>query len=1072
MVRYSEPELAVSAHFTTSGRTPANGGGAVRRDLVVDAFGSLIEQIVSVQRLWICAPPGAGKFLLAEAALDRAGFDAVYCRIVAMPEDDYVVVVPDSDRAGVVSARMVGDLAAQLAELARDVAEIANNRGQKYALVIDLTSCGTSCTNAHDALIRIGEQWPMLRWIAISRSIPTRQAPSSESVAQPMVVGWEAFRMSVRSVSAVLGRPETDHIVSRVHALSHGLLRHVLFINESLRDDGYGCVRLHFDELAGRLHLLYSCARQCAASVDLWDMCRQCAFLPEITHEKVTAVTGRVDSGSFLEFFTLHFPYLEPLNAEATTFTWGTLFRKFILSECKRAFTPEYVGTIRNRSDTLPKRSDALESIFSVHVETEDWDAAVALIKDNAEKLLSIGASPVVREMISSIPAHQRAHDTQLAFWLGRSLMSVDPQAACDSFALVLEACRPHGGSALFFHAALWFVAASRMSGHRETDVPGLLDDLLMLRAVGNSNYERASITLCLAASLYGFDLNDSVLDEAPSIAAELRAASKSDLPPETNLLCNIALLNYCAYAGDLGAAAQLISDTREVLRTTPVADFLMLHWDISLASYQFEIDRAMDAIGLLEGVLSKIGDNSRFQHLIMTVRLRMLLIYLDMGDPRAQSMAVIVGVASRPQISPCNRVLTAAAMACASLQNGRPLDALEMIRSVSSVLRDRLVPLNSRLRALLAHAHVLLSMNQSSSLTELIDQIRSDAERSGARQFEVQLYTLGALVAVDLENVQEARRHLQAAFSTSTAIGRFPNLGLSRREMTLVCTRALELGVPQEQVATVIQSKALQPDQARVSEAWPWRYKVYTLGNFLVVKNDAVLRFAGKAQRRPLDLLKVIVARGGKAVDLNIVISELWPESPGDLAHKSFDSTLHRLRKLLSDDAIIQTNRSVSLNCEIVWTDLSEFNQLAGELLDEMDLAHPDVNRDDFRRKVSRIFQIYKGDFLSLEEEAAWVTPIADRIRNRFFRFIDRIGNVLEREGRWRDVIEIYRRGIEVDNLSEDLYRRLMEAQYRSGNIADALETYRRCRHILSVVLGIAPSERTTSKYRELMAQ
>ena len=58
----------------------------------------------------------------------------------------------------------------------------------------------------------------------------------------------------------------------------------------------------------------------------------------------------------------------------------------------------------------------------------------------------------------------------------------------------------------------------------------------------------------------------------------------------------------------------------------------------------------------------------------------------------------------------------------------------------------------------------------------------------------------------------------------------------------------------------------------------------------------------------------------------------------------------------------------------------------------------------------------------------------------------------------------------LELDPLAESIYRRLMELQLHQGRRAEALETYRRCRQILSVVLGLAPCKETEQVHRQIV--
>ncbi len=52
--------------------------------------------------------------------------------------------------------------------------------------------------------------------------------------------------------------------------------------------------------------------------------------------------------------------------------------------------------------------------------------------------------------------------------------------------------------------------------------------------------------------------------------------------------------------------------------------------------------------------------------------------------------------------------------------------------------------------------------------------------------------------------------------------------------------------------------------------------------------------------------------------------------------------------------------------------------------------------------------------------------------------------------------------RALELDNLAEGLYRRLMVSYRELGEMAEALKVYRRCRDMLSIVLGLSPSAET----------
>jgi LuxR family maltose regulon positive regulatory protein len=70
---------------------------------------------------------------------------------------------------------------------------------------------------------------------------------------------------------------------------------------------------------------------------------------------------------------------------------------------------------------------------------------------------------------------------------------------------------------------------------------------------------------------------------------------------------------------------------------------------------------------------------------------------------------------------------------------------------------------------------------------------------------------------------------------------------------------------------------------------------------------------------------------------------------------------------------------------------------------------------------------------------------------------------------GKWKDTAECYQRGLEVDELAEEFHQRLMLCYQQLGLRAEGMAAYRRCREVLSNVLGVEPSSKTEAIYRSL---
>jgi len=190
-------------------------------------------------------------------------------------------------------------------------------------------------------------------------------------------------------------------------------------------------------------------------------------------------------------------------------------------------------------------------------------------------------------------------------------------------------------------------------------------------------------------------------------------------------------------------------------------------------------------------------------------------------------------------------------------------------------------------------------------------------------------------------------------------------------------------------------------------------------------------------------------------------VMAALWPDADGAAAKSSFDSAMFRLRKLLDvEDAIEITSGKVSLNRALVWTDVWALEAALGQ-----------ASESSPTPAAQRLLDAYPGPLLG-GEESPWLAKPRDAWRARFVRTLSDLGQKLECAGDWKNAIDVYRRALEADNLAESVYRGLMRALAASGDRAEAISAFRRCRELLSIVLGVKPSAETDRLYREIAGE
>jgi DNA-binding SARP family transcriptional activator len=270
---------------------------------------------------------------------------------------------------------------------------------------------------------------------------------------------------------------------------------------------------------------------------------------------------------------------------------------------------------------------------------------------------------------------------------------------------------------------------------------------------------------------------------------------------------------------------------------------------------------------------------------------------------------------------------------------------------------------------------------------------------------------------------------------------------------------KALEEGIEIDYVRELIRRNRLTPDPANPDlERWPWPVKVYTLGRFGLLADDRPVEHGRKAQQKPLALLKALIALGGRGIPEARLAEHLWPEADGDLAHHSFEVALSRLRKLLGkEDALVLKEKRLSLSNRHCWVDAWAFERILGQA----EKARREGKETEANRLFEKALVLYRGPFLQ-SEEMTCAASTREKVRSGFLRAVARLGQRYEDSGRWDEAVSCYRKGIEADDLAEELYRRLMVCHIRQGREAEALSVYRRCRRMLSSILGVDPSAET----------
>jgi pentatricopeptide repeat protein len=422
-----------------------------------------------------------------------------------------------------------------------------------------------------------------------------------------------------------------------------------------------------------------------------------------------------------------------------------------------------------------------------------------------------------------------------------------------------------------------------------------------------------------------------------------------------------------------------------------------------------------------------------------------------------------------------------------ASIKNARPLDRglLDFVKSLDALQSGNLkqaqafaasalktsVGVGSQFSTIFCHllnARIIYRVGDHAAAYEHLDEAFNLSQRIRAKHLMFHSLMLKARFALNQEQSEAGLQLLREALALGKKIGLYHNMIESRADVARLFAIALEHGIEPDYASNYIRKRGLTLDPPTLTvDSWPWPLKIYTLGRFSILKDGSPIEFSTKTQKKPLALVKVIIAGGGRDVSRATAGDALWPDADGDKADRALTTTLHRLRRLLGYDlAILSRNGKLDLNPSYCWVDCWAFERLLSKAEDAYRLKDLDTQMHLFEKAIA----IYRGPFLEGELLESWILPPRERLRSKFLRAGNQMGDALESTEKWGKASDCYRRILDVDDRSEETYQRLMRCLIKLGRTSEAMSVYERCRITLSAVFGLSPSSETRAIRRSLL--
>jgi ATP/maltotriose-dependent transcriptional regulator MalT/DNA-binding SARP family transcriptional activator len=1033
----------------------------------------LLDDALERPIVWLCAPPGAGKTTLVASWLEARALRHLWYQVDVGDSDPATFLHYLRTAAVQIAGKRAAALPAFTSEPQQDLTRFSRTfcrdlfalLAPRCVIVLDNFQEAQTPEDQRAALVQGLEEIPDgINVVVISRTDPTAEFARLVASRKIARIDAAALNCTADEARAMLGGDSVDpETVARIHRQSEGWVAALVLLREHLSRPGAA-----LDESLGEgkdaIFAYFAGEIFNRARPQNQRVLMLTALPRSITQDEAIELTGDDEASRLLDYLYRRHLFVDRRRGADTTYHYHALFREFLQQEARQRLPLSERRDASARAAAMLAARGAANDALELYRDAGDFDAMRALINANALEWARQGRSQALCDWIEALPAAMRAGDPWLEYWFGRAWIFVEPQRGRPALERAFAAFRASDdvrGQALALNTIVtgyyyewanfapidrWLPEFARLLAPARA---GVLDRESELRA------RAAYVIALLFREPEHPDLDacakrlDALIDTEPDVNARMMAAS--------------TLFNYLNWKDKGDAAEGLVARTEPVLARPGVTPLMQVWWRTHLSFWHY-INGRYDQSAAVIAEARTIAERYGLEAYLFEIDHAETSALISKGDHAAAKTRID---AIERRLSPTRRMDWAYFYNLrANLEQrlGRYGAAVTDAEKGVALARETGLPTMQLPHFLARLAHSRMAAGDDESGMRTLEEAIALSTGADRRTFEQQRDLLRAGMDIDAGDVDSASARLAAVLADYRArantvfLRNRPELG------SKLANFALEHGIEPDYVRLLIERNALRAPNG-ASLAWPFRLRVHVLGSFELVRDGAPVRFAGKAQQRPLDLLKLAVALGGSDVDSQQLTAALWPDADGAAAKTSFDSTLFRLRKLLDvDDALTLAAGKLSLARDRCWTDVWALDAA----LDAAERSLGDAASAS--RAGRRLLDAYRGNLLPSDDDP-WLAKPRDALRARFVRALMRLGEALERAGDWPTAIDVYRRGLEADNLAEPFYRGLIRSHAASGDRAEALNAFRRCRELFSVVLGLTPSAETERLYRQVVA-
>ncbi|NIR30519.1 MAG: hypothetical protein GWN84_14660 [Gammaproteobacteria bacterium] len=1047
---------------------------------------ALLDQRRSNSVVWVMGPAGSGKTTLVSSYLDAREIDCLWYEVDQGDADIATFfyymgqVVQEEQATGQRaltrwSPEYVGELSTFTRRYFR---ELFGRMSAPFAVVFDGYQEVPPQSSFHevirDGLAEIPEGGCA---IIISRTDPPSTMARFRANGRMDVLGWNELCLSREESDAIVrmrGYELSEDALSRLYLKTEGWAAGLVLMLEHARIEGWATElpvastpQVVFDYLAGEIFQ--------QANRKVQDFALRTAALPQMTASMARELSGHPKAAEILTNLTQSHDFVTARRAKPEpVYQYHPLLREFLLNRARENFTETTYTELHRKAASLLEANGQVEDAVAVLVELEDWETLNRIIRAHAVPMLDNGRGETLAQWLESLPADMLQHDPWMLYWMGACRFAYTPRESRrlyeQAFELFNAGARQNAKGLLLACSGVMDAILYELDDLALLDrwIPQLTELVKRYPDQVSDNVE-ARVTSSLFMSMV---LRQPHHPDVEYWVERAITVSQSISDPSLRMQVELFVAISFMWTGRFARAFEVIERMRALGQSPEVSPLALITlrnvesmYYMLIGSHGPCLEAVYDGLEIARASGVHIWSSQLLANGVAGA--------LGGGDLDTAERLLVELEGRRERTRRLDRCLFHYFSAWHAMLRKDLLRAYQHQKAALRLATEVGVPFFEIL-ARLGLAQVLFQCGDDHKGAMHLQQVHSIAREIRNYWLEFMSLIAYAQIALDHGRKRSGLNSLRYAMGLGREYGYTHFLWWQPEVMGRLCTSALEAGIEVDYVKDLIRKRNLVPEgTVQHVDTWPWRFRIFTLGQFTVHHDDEPRALPRKSQGRPIELLKTLAAYGGREVSVDRLADVLWPRIDSDYAHRSFTTTLHRLRKLLGlDEALVLRDGCLSLNPRYCWLDTWAMEQVLDEINGLLRSPRPGgcaATEEAVTAVAERLMRLYRGPFLANDDHPTYAS-CRERLRSRLLRSLGEVGQYWQERGRWEKAVEYYQRGLEVDGVAEGLYRHLMVCYQRLGRLAEAIEVYNRCHKTLAAVLHVAPSRETTAIYDGLL--